>query len=427
MSVPTPLIEIGFSGISTSTWLVLNDPVRGILGQGIAAGGATGEYTDVSQWVRSGSVQRGSTRVDNPLITYEPGTASVVLDNRDRRFDPSNLSGPYVSGGESLVKARRAIRFRATWAGVNYDLFKGFTGNFDVKWDDLSDNDSTSVVPALDAFSIFTRIDRTGGGSVGANEDSGARVDRVLDGMGWSSVDRLVATGDTLLQATTLDGNALDELQLAAVSELGELYMDATGRVTFRNRHALLTDTRSNTPQMIFNDTPGGGEYPYHALSLSTDDSTMANKVKVTREGGTEQTAQDTASITENFEITYSPPKNPLLTSDTEALQMANWILSQAKDPEVRFTEIMVKIHHDPDTLVPVVFARELGDRITVIRNPPGGGDPIEQDSFIRGIKHEFTPSTWEVTFALQSADRGSFFTLNNSILGVLGQNVLAY
>lgn len=427
MSVPTPVLEIAFSGISTSTWLVLNDPIRGVLGQGIAAGGASGEFTDVSQWVRSGSVQRGSTRVDNPLITYEPGTATAVLDNRDRRFDPTNLGGPYVSGGASLVKARRAFRLRASWDGVNYDLYQGFTGNFDVKWDDLSNNDSTSVVPALDAFSIFSRNDRTAGGSVGANEDSGARVDRILDGIGWSAVDRIVATGDTLLQATDLGGNTLDELQQTAVSELGELYVDAAGKVVFRNRHALLTDARSNTSQLTFNDQATGAEIPYHALSFSTDDSTMANTVKVTREGGTEQIATDTASITENFEVTFTPPSNPLLTSDTEALQMANWILSQSKDPENRFTEIMIKVHHDPDLIVPAVFARELGDRVTIIRHPPGGGDPIDQDVFIRGIKHEFTPSTWEVTFTLQSADRGSFLTLNNSILGVLGSNVLAY
>jgi hypothetical protein len=54
-------------------------------------------WTDISPYVRSAKITRGSTRVDSPTIRYEAGTAELTLDNRDRRFDPTNLSGPYTA------------------------------------------------------------------------------------------------------------------------------------------------------------------------------------------------------------------------------------------------------------------------------------------------------------------------------------------
>lgn len=71
MSVPTVIAEIMFD---SPTW------------------------TDVSPYVRSATVRRGSSRVDSPTLRYEAGTAVLKLDNRDRRFDPTNLMGPYISG-----------------------------------------------------------------------------------------------------------------------------------------------------------------------------------------------------------------------------------------------------------------------------------------------------------------------------------------
>ncbi len=54
-------------------------------------------WTDISPYVRGVKIQRGSTRVDSPTVRYEAGTAELTLDNRDRRFDPTNLNGPYTA------------------------------------------------------------------------------------------------------------------------------------------------------------------------------------------------------------------------------------------------------------------------------------------------------------------------------------------
>jgi hypothetical protein len=427
MTIPMPIIEIGFTGTSTSSWMFIGDSVRGILGTGtLSDGSGTGTLTDVTAYLRSGSIQRGSTRVDSPILRYEPGTATAVLDNRDRRFEPGNVDGPYVASGVSLVKPRRVFRYRATHNSVTYNLYRGYTGNFEAHYDDLSGSDSYVVAPAVDAFTILGRISRTAVAAVGAGEDTGARIDRILDSADWPANDRVIATGDTDLQATTLEGVALDELLIAADTELGEFYMDSEGRAVFRNRLAILTETRSNTSQLTFNDQATGDEVPFHGLTLATDDSTLVNHARITRVGGVQQESEDATSIAENFRTTFE--RTDLIhTQDSDSLSLANWIVYQSKDPETRFTEITVKIHSDPDTLVPALFPREIGDLITIIWHPPGGGTPIERDSFIRGIKHDFTPSTWETTFTLQSATKGAFLTLNNATLGVLGSNALAY
>jgi hypothetical protein len=381
-------------------------------------------WTNVSaSYGRRGiSIKRGSARIDSPIIRYDAGTASVTLNNTDRRFDPTHLSGPYVSGGRSLITPMRPIRIRAVWDSTTYNLFRGFIDQWDV--DHVADIYSEVLVTATDAFKVLNNRRRTAVAPVGAGEDSGDRVDRILDSIDWPIADREVSLGNSTLQATTLEGDALAELQAVAESEIGELYVDGIGQVVFRNRHAILLDSRSNTVQATFGTA--GTRTPARA-KLVTDDATFYNEIRATREGGTEQVLGDTASQDEFLIKTYQA-SGLLLEEDTIVAGYASWILYVSKEPEVRFDSLEIHAHADPDTLFPHVLGREIGDRIRIIRQPSGGGDPIERDVFIRGISHVTGPGTWITTWALQSATKyGSFLVLNNSILGKLDQNALAY
>lgn len=428
-NMPTPLVEVAFSaGASTGTLLTLDDPSRGKIGTGTLGTDSSPDpvWTDITNWVMSASLQRGSTRVDSPILTYEAGTCAIKLLNSDRRFDPSNLDGPYVDSlnGTTQVTPMRAIRIRALWNSVYYELFRGFVDEWEVAWSDP--NYSECTVTATDAFKVFGNVDRPEVSLVGAGDDTGARIDRILDSINWPDGDRMVAVGDSTLQATTLGGTALSELQLAADSELGELYIDGGGRVVFRNRNALFEDTRSNLAQATFGDG-GGAELPYQDLTISADDATFYNKVRVAVEGGTAQTASDSTSITLYYEKTYVRT-DLILQTDADAVQLASWLLYVSKDPELRFVELVVNPRSNAATLFPHCLGREIGDRIQILRRPPGGGDPIDRDVFIRGIQHEFDPANWLTTWTLQSAERyGSFLTLDHADLGRLNSNALAY
>lgn len=106
-TLPEVRLEVAFTdGASTGTMLTLDDPARGKLDTGTLGGGLTSSpvWTDISTGglLRSCTVERGSRRVDAPIVTYEAGTLTAVLDNVDRRFDPTWLDGPYTAESSEL-------------------------------------------------------------------------------------------------------------------------------------------------------------------------------------------------------------------------------------------------------------------------------------------------------------------------------------
>ncbi|MGI5493789.1 hypothetical protein [Microtetraspora malaysiensis] len=424
--IPQIIVEIAFPvGASTGTALQLDDTARGKLDTGTLAGDTT--WVDVSPWVRAVSTRRGASRANTPILRYEPGTATIALDNSDRRFDPTNLSGPYVVAGRSQVTPMRAVRIRAIWNEVTFDLFRGYADSWDITWWDP--DDSEAVVQCTDAFKVLANNDRIPVEAVGDGELSGTRVNRILDSVDWPRTDRLIDTGDTVLQGTTLQGDALTELQLTADSDLGELYVDGAGRLVFRGRYGVTTDERSNLSQATFGDAgPDSGELPYDldGLAISYDDQQLINLARIGRANGTVQTAQDLASQSKYLVRTFDRT-DLLMASDADAASVATWIIKISKEPELRFDAIIIDPDLDPDVLYPQLLGREIGDRITIIRRPPGGGDPIKRDVWIRGISHEAQPEQWKATWSLQAATKTMLFVkLDDPVAGQLDDNALA-
>jgi hypothetical protein len=376
--------------------------------------------------VKSIETRRGANRVVNPAaLRYNAGNGSIVLSNNSRKYDPTNLSGPYVSAGETLVLPMRQIRIRGTYNAITYGIMRAYADSWNLDWN--GPNWSEAEVPFTDGFKVLEANDRIAVAPVGAGENSGARISRILDSAGWPAADRDIATGNSTLQATTLAGSALTECFLTADSELGEFYVDGDGNMTFRNRHAMLLESRSNSVQATFGDGPGELQYSNNGLTLSYDHETLANRAQVARAGGTQQVTTDATSISKYLTRTFNRT-DLLLENDSAALSYAQWVLYTSKDPELRFDAIDINPLSDPATLMPQVLGREIGDRIQIIRRPPGGGTPITRDVFIRGISHKITPSTWKTRWILQSATKyGSFLVLNNPILGKLNANALAF
>ena len=432
MSMPDLIVEVAFStGAGLGSLLQLDDPSRGLLDTGTLGTGTSEDpvWVDITEWVQSGSTTRGANRIDNPIIQYEAGTCSIVLDNSDRRFDPSYLDGPYVDplNGTTQVTAMRAMRVRVVWDGSTYEIFRGFVDTWDVQW--IGETYSECTMTATDAFKVLAGIDRPAlAVPVGAGESSGDRITRILDSVGWPAVDRAVQSGSGTVQATDLSGDALAELQLVTQSELGELYGGGNGKIQFNGRLQLVEETRSNTSQATFGDG-GGAELPYQELTIATDDATFYNQVRVTAAGSSnEQLVEDATSQTLYYIKTYKPGADPIVETDADALGYAQWLLYVSREPETRFVSIGINPRRQPDDLYPQVLVRRLADRITVIRRPPGGGDPADTDCFIRGIQHEFSPASWKTTWTLQSADKyGNFLVLDHAQLGQLDGAALAY
>ena len=104
-------------------------------------------WTDVTSYVREMQISRG---VSDDWQLVADGLATVVLSNRDRRFDPFNASGPYYGN----LLPRRQIRIRATYSGTTYDVFRGFISGWPPEWTDAG-YDSTVTLSCFDALQLL--------------------------------------------------------------------------------------------------------------------------------------------------------------------------------------------------------------------------------------------------------------------------------
>jgi hypothetical protein len=111
--------------------------------------GAAPVWVDLGQ-VRTATTSRGRSR---ELDKYQAGRATVVIENADRHLDPAYTAGAYY--GQLLPM--RPFRLRTTWAGVTYDLFRGFVDNWGQQYN--SAKDAVAVVTATDGFKVLGGAD----------------------------------------------------------------------------------------------------------------------------------------------------------------------------------------------------------------------------------------------------------------------------
>ena len=104
-------------------------------------------WTDVTAYVRGMDISRG---IPDDWTLQADGSATVVLSNRDRRFDPFNTTGPYYGN----LLPRRQIRIRATHGGTTYDVFRGFIAGWPPEWTDAG-QDSTVTLQCFDALQLL--------------------------------------------------------------------------------------------------------------------------------------------------------------------------------------------------------------------------------------------------------------------------------
>lgn len=119
--------EIGFSTSAGSGTVPINSTLSSIT------------WTDVSSDVRSCSIKRGRS---SELDSFETGSASIVLSNADRHFDPEHVpyatlpgtSGNFLSGGEINAwpsAGDLSVRVKVKATNLATTSFGAFCGNTD--------------------------------------------------------------------------------------------------------------------------------------------------------------------------------------------------------------------------------------------------------------------------------------------------------
>lgn len=418
----TVITEVAFVPNSTAS-LILDDVVNGLLNTGTldAGSGLVPSWTAVSSYTLGFNCSRGRRR---QIDQFSAGNLSAQFDNTDGRFSPTNLSGPYVSGGATEVKPGIPIRVRATWNGTTYNVWYGYITSWSHDVNASAPAAMFASVNAIDAFQRLSRVELLAQTPAGAGELSGARVSRLLDLANWDTGLRDIDTGLTTLQSSDMSGVVLQSLQTVTDSENGAFYVSESGNVTFRDRDARATNTRSTTSQATFTDS--AGSHNYGVIAPLYDDDLVINRAQYTRVGGSTQTYNDISSQAQYGVITDTKD-NLLNQSDSEVLAAAGWVVARFRNAEQRIDSITINPMSNPTVLWPLVLGLKIDDLITVTHHP-AAGDAFTQDVFIEAISHKSTPETWTTTFQLSSAAAWlPFLHLDSSTRGVLNQNALAY
>ena len=106
-------------------------------------------WVDVTGYVRDLSISRGRS---SEFSTYGPGNARIVLDNRDRRFDPAHVSSPYAGDLVPMVPIRVTAQYGA---GSVHTVFSGFILGWPTQYD-RSNSDAVTTVQAIDGTRILS-------------------------------------------------------------------------------------------------------------------------------------------------------------------------------------------------------------------------------------------------------------------------------
>jgi hypothetical protein len=414
MTLPAQ-ISVSFDFTSGATFgypFTIGDEKYGVLGTGTLASTTTPEPTvDLTPNVRQISIKRGRNIMRD---TYEAGTCTVRVLDPDSYFNPQNTSSPYYG----YLTPLRKLRVSATVGGVGYFLFSGYTTEYKYTY---PQNEATGYVDIIcsDAFRLMQQAGITTVASATAGQDTGTRIGKILDQVQWPTSMRTIDTGNTTCIADPgTSRTALDALKNAEFSEQGAFYIDTEGTAIFLNRTNVIKEY-GDAP-IEFNQTTG---IPYTNLTFAFDDKLIINSAGMTRYGGTQQVAEDSASITKYFPHQINE-NNLVLQTDADALNVAKIYVATRKETTIRIDAMTVDLL-DPDVPTATMLGLDYFSNLKITNVQPDGST-IVKTLQAQGLAWDITPNSMKVTVTtLEPIVEG--FIIGSDISGIIGTNIMAY
>jgi hypothetical protein len=414
MTLPATLdVSLNFSsGATFGIGLTLDDPVNGLLNTGVLSDSTTPALVvNLTAQTRQISIRRGRN-VNRDV--YEAGTCVVRIYDPNSDFNPQNTNSPYFGQLDPL----RKLRISAAVGGTTYYLFSGYTTDYIYSYD-KAENLAYVDIKATDAFRLFNMASVVTVTGQAAGQDTGTRVNKILDTVQFPTTMRSIETGNSLTVAdpATLR-TSLSAMQNCEFSEQGALYITPEGNIIFKNRNSVISSV-GDTP-IAFNQTTG---IPYADLRFAFDDKLIINYATMTRVGGTPQTHQDAASIATYFPHTYNVP-DLVIDTDANALNIAKIYVATRSDTTIRIDSMTLDLN-DPDVPTATVLDLDYFDNV-LITNVQPDNSTIVKNLQIQGVSHEITPTSWISTYTtLEPIVDG--LILSSPYYGLLNEDVLSY
>lgn len=414
MTLPAQ-VSVSFDFTSGATFgypFTIGDPKYGKLGTGTLASTTTPEPTvDLTPDVRSITIRRGRNIMRD---TFEAGSATVRVLDPNSYFNPQNTASPYYG----FLTPLRKLRISATVGGVGYFLFSGYTTDYKYTY---PQNEATGYVDIIcsDAFRLMQQAGITTVASATAGQDTGTRIGKILDQVSWPTSMRSIDTGNTTCVADPATSRtALDALKNAEFSEQGAFYINHEGTAVFLNRTNVIK-TYGQTP-IEFNQTTG---IPYTNLTFAFDDKLIINSAGMTRVGGTQQVAEDSASIAKYFPHQLNE-NNLIAQTDADTLNIAKIYVATRKETTIRIDAMTVDLL-DPDVPTATMLDLDYFQPLKITNVQPDGST-IVKTLQAQGLAWDITPNSMKVTVTtLEPIVEG--FIIGSDVSGIIGTSIMAY
>jgi hypothetical protein len=407
-------VQIAFDQSATTpvNFFTLDDDVRGVLDNNVYVLGGD-VLVDVTNDVRSFQIRRGRSR---QLERFTAGNANVALNNfgaSARKYDPLNTAGPYYG---SLVPRKQIVIDVGGTA-----IYTGQVADWNYSYS-LS-GESIAEPSAVDALGYVAQQNLAGGTAM--SQKSGARVGAILDEIGWPSVTRNIADGDSTLDANYVQpgSNALQVLsQVGDVSEPGAVFVGAAGDFVFKSRSQL----QSYTSNVVFGGTAVAA-IPFVEIEPVYGSEELFNEIAVTYTAGTVVAGTAVASDTTS-QAAYgviNKQYDTFLASAVDASEYASFQVGQHAQPVYRINALSIILEALDATQQGKVLSLDLGSVVLVNFTPNNVGTAISQYSTIEQIEHRATPEEHRITFTLSKTTAS--FILDDLIFGTLDNNSLGF
>jgi len=419
-----------------------------------------GAPVDVTAFVRSVSIRRGRSR---ELDRFSTGTATVVFNNEDRRFDPLYSAGPYFG--------QIRPRLRVSVVRDEISLFDGLIEDWNLDYSLSGKSDaSISCVDGL-ALLAQTALDAF----TNAQQTPSERITSVITRPevaypGSTDFD----PGFNVLQADTVSANTdtLSYLDKVVATDLGRLFVDGAGVLRYRDRTSGITsspqvvfasesdpyvqqlsvlsgatlwfDAASPSPlrvdddakaQLILQDAvlwfdASDPDYiapvvPFSDIAVELGSEFLYNRIQITRAGGVVQVSVDDASVTTYGVRTYSAD-GLLFLGDSETLEFADFLASLYSQPDVRIAGHTVLLHGLDTTTRRYMQRLEIGDVVRTVWAPNNVGQAFDSLSLVEGIEHAIAVDTHTLKVQLTPFSAEGFI-LDDLNRGLLDTSELTY
>lgn len=202
-------------------------------------------------------------------------------------------------------------------------------------------------------------------------------------------------------------------------AEGGLSLIDGSGDLGFTNRNA--------APEKVTPDLTLVSSLVSFDAAPTDDDAEILNHVETTAEAtGVVQVARDAAS--EGTHGRYPESKTYLVTTDAEALDRANWLVSVNAEPTTRFGTLTVNLYKMTAAQQSAALAAlEPGAWLRVTGMPaqtPGG---TTVDVMVQGFAEEQTGSSWSLTCNVVARAKFTAWVLDDTTYGVLDSTTKLY